>query len=193
MRVNKLTEGNELFCHYRNQTSPQPCYIELDCEGETLTADYNGEIGNAVPFAVWHRRTLRFDIPILTADAANRLLDEIAPLAQRVIGGYESVWDGSNHVGTYTDDAQRAIEEIENLCDDLDFDSENDTIQYWDVADWLNDPDWIKEFGLTAETGNARVHEIAEQIISDAKSEGVLLDGDVAEYILNIRDDLETE
>ena len=94
----KTVEGKKLHHQYPGQTSPQPCYVELDCEAENLSADWNGELGNAVPLSVWHGHTRRWAIPALQAQAANSLLDEIAPLAQRVIDGYTSEWDGNNHV-----------------------------------------------------------------------------------------------
>lgn len=43
-----------VFRLYEGQSSPQPAFIELDCAESTLGAKVNGEVGNAVPFSVWH-------------------------------------------------------------------------------------------------------------------------------------------
>ena len=48
---------------YPGQFHHQSAYIELDPVAKTLTCDWNGEIGNAVPFSVYHGRVLRFTFP----------------------------------------------------------------------------------------------------------------------------------
>jgi hypothetical protein len=121
-----LVKGNELHYHYEGQANAQSCYVELDCEQEVLTATYNSEIGNAVPFSFWHGHDQRWCIPCLNAPAANNLLQSIQPIAERVISGYESIWDGNNFIAKFTDDAQAAIEEIGALCSGDNFDFETD-------------------------------------------------------------------
>ena len=81
--------GTELYTRYPGQSAAQSCHVELDAERGTLSAASNPEIGNAVPMAVHHGRVLRWQIQPLRADAANALLAEIAPLAERVVAGYE--------------------------------------------------------------------------------------------------------
>lgn len=125
----------DLHQHYRGQTSAQPCHVELDCEAGTLTADYSGEIGNGVPVAVWHNRTLRWTIPCLTADAANALLDEVLPIAERIVAGYSRRWDGHNHVGEFDADAEAAREEMASLVDGREF-GEGEKVEEWDACDW---------------------------------------------------------
>jgi len=128
--------GAELLCRYPRQSEPQPCYLSLDCETQRIWCTYDAEIGNAVPTHVWHRRTLRWSIPPLTAEAANDLMERVRPLAAQIVAGYEAVWDGSNHVGRYTADAEAAIEQIERICDGP-WD-ETDVIESWDTEDWLS-------------------------------------------------------
>jgi hypothetical protein len=41
--------------------------------------------------------------------------EEIAPLAERVVAGYERHWDGNNHVARFTEDAQIALRRIADL------------------------------------------------------------------------------
>jgi len=138
VQISKIS-GNDLYCHYDRQTSAQDCYVELDCRNGTLSASYNAEIGNAVPFSVYHGHEQRFGIPMLTAAAVNALMDQITPLAQRVIDGYESDWNGNNMVATFTDDAQAAIDEIREICDaEAESADESNSIQEWDAGDWLD-------------------------------------------------------
>lgn len=120
-KISVIHNSENNLCKYDSQYDVQSAFVELDCAGATLSSTYNSEIGNAVPFSVWHNRELRFGIsPYLKIDAINTLLDEIAPLAQRVVDGYEEEWDGSNYIGTYTDDAEEAKSEIESICDSAD-------------------------------------------------------------------------
>ena len=112
--INKLSINNQnyLAFTYPRQCTSQPCYIELDCDDEELSADYSSEIGNAVPGYVWHNRAIRFQIPALTADAANSLMEDLLERCQKIVDGYEQVWNGSNHVGKYTSEAQGIIDAI---------------------------------------------------------------------------------
>ncbi len=167
--------GCQLYHRYQRQSSPQDCYVELDCERRTLSASPNAEIGNAVPFAVWHHRVLRWSIPVLTDAAANALLDEIAPLAERVCDGYERVWDGNNHVGRYDADAAQAREQIERLCSD-DWD-EDQQVSVWDASDWFgglgNREAQAATLGITATTTDAELDAIAERELAEAAAEDV--------------------
>ena len=175
----KKIAGNSLHCHYDRQTESQGCYIELDCENEKLSASYNAEIGNAIPFSVYHGLDQRWGIPCLTGDTVNDLLDEIAPLAERVIAGYESDWNGNNHVATFTDDAQAAIDEITEICDAVEADETN-SVQEWDVGDWLQYGDKPH-----AETSDNEL----DTLVSDAEpsENNVVINGDIEEYYNNIR------
>lgn len=189
--IDKLTDKTALHCHYDRQSEAQPCYIELDCKTETLRADYNGEIGNAIPFSVYHGHTQRWGIPMLTADAANGLLGRIAPLAERVVAGYDEKWDGNNHVATFTDDAQSAIEEIEALCDIEE--DESLCVTEWDAGYWLQNSicrldidghptQWdhavktvISDYGtITHETTDDQLMEIEEKIEAGADDNVVI-------------------
>ena len=70
--------------------------------------------GDGVPMDIWHHRRLCWTIGALTADAANALMTEVLPLAERVVAGYSPKWNGSNTVGELDDDAQDA--DASDLC-----------------------------------------------------------------------------
>ena len=38
-----------IYCQYQGQSGPQDAFIALDCRDGSAWADYNAEIGNAVP------------------------------------------------------------------------------------------------------------------------------------------------
>lgn len=177
--ITKVTNPTDLHCHYSGQTFPQPCYIELDCKTETLSASYNAEVGNAIPFSVYHGHDQRWGIPCLTADAVNEFMEEILPLAQKIVDGYESIWNGHNHVADFTEDAQEAIEEIQSRCDELERTTdESNTVQVWNISDWIID-----------EVYAATSDDDLQKMIDDSEpfENNVVIEGDITEYLTNLR------
>lgn len=194
VQVRKLDESEpaQLYNRYQGQSEPQPCYVSLDLRDGELTASWNGEIGNAVPFTVWHGVVRRYTIPPLRADAANRLLEEIAPVAQAVLDGATVEWDGSNMVGQLTESASLAEEEIERLHIERAEARDYEIIQVWDAADWLQEDDY-ESLGITPEMTDDDLEEIAEDIRANASAEGVELIENLIEYLQEKRDDCRLE
>lgn len=179
-------EGTALHHRYRGQTSAQPAHVELDCDTGKLSASHNTEIGSGVPVKVWHSRTLRWRIPALTAEAANALLEEIAPLCERIVAGYEKVWDGNNHVGQFDDDAIAARDEVYALCDRNW--SEGEVIEVWDAADWYGAVGRVEaqanSLGITATTTDEELAVIEEREENEAAPR--LLEG-LARHLKTLR------
>jgi len=171
--IKALTEKYELLCTYPGQTSPQGAYIELDTGTGEISAEYNPEIGNAVPMRVWNGITIRYGIPLLTDEAANSLMEELQPLLERVYAGTETVWNGNNHVGRMDEDAAAAHGEIEQTLERMGQDEE-DT-----VSDGC-DGNWEYELlrAVTAESTDAQIAQEASDAVAEADSGNVLLDED---------------
>jgi hypothetical protein len=157
-------EGTDLHLKYRGQHGAQPVYVQLDCDSATLSAAASGEIGSGIPMRAWHGRWQRWTIPALTAEAANGLLAEILPLAERIVAGYYCRWDGHNHVGRFDDDAAEASEGVSALCD-RDWDGQ--TIEVWDACDWYGaaggDDSQRSALGITAATTDDELVAIEER------------------------------
>ena len=119
--ISNLREKMPVFHKYPQQFTVQPAYIELDCRGEgEILADYNAEIGSGVPEYVWHHHAIRWRISAKTTrKSLKALFKDAAFLAvcHRILAGYESEWNGSNHVGKYCDDAQEAIMQAKILIE----------------------------------------------------------------------------
>lgn len=197
--VTYCADPTELYRHYAGQHEAQDAYIELDLRAEGLHASYNAEIGNAVPFSVHHGFERRYPIPTLTAEAANRVMEDIIPLATRVVEDWEQHWDGNNLVASLGDDARAAEEEIELLLGvDLDlqeaFDS-SDLVQEWDIEGATNG-DEVSEYDITSTTSDERLEEIADSITQDLAGVGesavVVVDG-LQEHLRRLRDELAEE
>ncbi len=165
-----------LYVRYDRQTKAQPAHVELEQDG-TLTADWSGEIGGT-PMDVYHRRRLWWDVdPHLTGQAVADLLAEIAPLAQRVLDGWTEDWDGNNNVGTLTEDAQQASDEIERLC--IETATSDERVSVYQAREWISDYDWPSYHW----TGSATWQSVASEIEEEARGEGVLIDDDTAEAL----------
>ena len=112
------TGRNPLFHQYSGQFNPQPAYLELDGENQTVRFDWSGEIGNAVPITVWNRRERRIYIP---ASASCKLLDEYiedhAETILHLLKTYKSDFDQNcNLVGSWDEET---IQELEYESDEL--------------------------------------------------------------------------
>ncbi len=177
-----------LYNRYQGQTQPQRTYLELDPESRALRADWDAEIGNAVPMAVYHRLIRRYYIPCpyLTAEAIGRVMDEVAPLAARVCDGWSSGWDGHNISGGLTEAAGEAEYAIIAILDRACSDSyPQDQIHIWEACDWLADTradviEQIRSQGV--EAARARIE-------SDAQGEGIILEG-LDEYLWGLEADV---
>ncbi|MCX4451625.1 hypothetical protein [Streptomyces sp. NBC_01789] len=170
LEIIECTSPTELFRHYDGQSEAQAAYIELDLRDGQLLADYNGEIGNGVPFSVYHGFQRRWSIPVLTADAANRIMREIAPLAARMLADWEEVWDGNNHIARLGEDALAADDEIDDLLGlrppyRRPFE-EADLVGQWDLDGATNGCE-ADEYSITATTSDKRLQEIEQEILQD--------------------------
>src|SRR5690606_13306206 len=111
VKIRPVVEPTALYCRYGNNYEPQPVYVALDLEDGALYADYQA---GGTPMRVWLGQVRTWSIPPLVADAANALLREIAPLAQRILDGssIEVTPRTGNRIGVLSDDAAVAEREI---------------------------------------------------------------------------------
>jgi hypothetical protein len=181
---------DSLFHQYPGQNEPQQVYVELDLEDGRLEVDWDGEIGNAVPAPVYHRRVLRWYLwKIPTAGGSNELVEKITPLAQRVLDGASVEWDGNNMSGTFTQDAQDAIDEIEGIVDGW-FDEFTARVEPVDAWDWIDGND--DDLGVTADSSDEDLKRIAEEIRSGASPEtdgGYVVIVGLTDYLEEVREE----
>ncbi|MEU1071957.1 MULTISPECIES: hypothetical protein [unclassified Streptomyces] len=198
VRIIDCTTPAKLFHQYPDEFKPQPAYIELDLRAGTLLADYDSEIGNAVPFSVHHGFERRYTIPVLTAEAANRVMREIAPLADRILADWDDRWDGNNTVAVLGKDAQAAEEEIEEALglnlgygnDDNQGFADSDLVAAWDIDGAINGLE-AEEYDITAETTDERLDEIEAEILTGLASCGdsdVVVCSALSGYLRGLRD-----
>ena len=190
INIQQCTEAAELYRHYEGQTEPQPAYIELALNTGSLSASYNAEIGNAIPFTVYHGFERRYSIPVLTAEAANQAMERIVPLAERIVADSDTHWDGNNTVIVLGDDARAAEAEIEDYLEG-NFD-ESDEVTVWGI-DGATNGEEAELYQITPATTDERLAEIAATITTDmvecSASDVVIVEG-IEDYLEDLRADL---
>ncbi len=134
---------------------------------------------------------MRFGIPTgMKAEVVNYLMEEIKPLAMKVLEGYECSWNGNNHVGSFTDEADEAQYKIESMCGTVDMD---DCLAIWDAEDWFSGIGTLvhqaKELGITSKSSDDDLEQMSIREEQTALSEGIILK-DALESLTEIRDSL---
>jgi hypothetical protein len=166
-----------LFHQYPLQHNPQRAYLDFNPESDqlTLTAGYNGEIGNAIPANVWNRKILRFSIEPATCESDLDSLgqnEELESLLKEIVAGRESDWQR----GCYTEQAEYAIRSVESLLE-----SELDTIAVWDSIEWIANCDSI--VNDLADAGS--IEKLADDCKPDHSSDFVVF-GDLEEAVAKV-------
>lgn len=187
--------------HYLGEINPQGVFIRLDLEDGELSAGPDEVVGTGVSGAEFWGRTRRYRIPALTADVANALLEELTPLAQRVLDDSEVEWDGDNWVAALGPDARDAEEEIGahlGIGHGQDFELHElvGEIDPFDmVADYAVDPEGADasaaEYGITGSTTDEALDEICALITEQAGggcASGVAVVPGLRGYLTDLRD-----
>lgn len=108
---------------------------------------------------------------------------ELAELAQRVAEGLTEARDGSNRVGTLTDDARAALEAIEDWVAEYG--------RYLVAEGWTHSDvgDWLDEDAVRADMTDGALDEWVQEAEQAAKADQVLLDGPVLDWAEKVRDE----
>lgn len=113
--VRKISDYRYTF---PGQFRQQNAYFDFDLDEDVVTATHNPEIGNAIPFRVYHGLGRRYGFnPNLKMGTVNRLGRELIPLWERVRAGMTVEWDGNNNVARLNADARKAEGEIAYIID----------------------------------------------------------------------------
>ena len=161
---------------------------------------------DAVPAREWHGLTLVVDIAAnANIDALRETLadgGEASELIDRVIAGHGSRWNGNNYVGTLTDDARDALDNLKGALAGL-------PTSNWgamDVRDYLAPLTAalnatfnatfnatraatyaaIDAAGLTDQSGPDAIAAAAARLVDDAAVDRVVLTGDVVRHLTRL-------
>ncbi len=104
-------------------------------------------------------------------------------LLARICDGWTDVSNAYNLRGELDEDAEAATDELLEAISELNTES----LSVCKVEEWLND---ASNCGISALTTNDELNELEDTLISDARYENVLLDGNVLGRLTEMRDEL---
>ena len=189
IQIAKVDRDDELF--FEMESGAAPTYLEVDLPGREVSVGYHA--GNGTPGRVWHGFIRRYDIPLLTADAVNRLMEKIAPLAERMCDDWsEEIGRGGRAEAVLGADGRAAEDElVATLPGDEDVDPA-DLVDVWDAAALFVGNE-TEEYGITERTSDAELKQIAEKMLDQVRSSsasGVVVAPGLEDYLRYLRAEL---
>jgi hypothetical protein len=162
--------------------------------------------GDGTPEDEWHGRTRRWRIGsgegVIDLDALEADLGpdgRLSLLIDRIKAGLEIYWNGNNHVGRLTDDANDAeVELLDLFYGDTYIDQ---SIQVWEAADYLSgsgqytEAEILDDANLSAldDIDEERLDRAAIKVEEDALGDNIILVGAkeaIRNCIMRVREDL---
>src|SRR5690606_41699774 len=132
-----------------------------------------------------------YDIPLLTADAVNRLMEKIAPLAEQMCDDWsEEIGRGGRAEAVLGADGRAAEDElVATLPGDEDVDPA-DLVDVWDAAALFGGNE-VDEYGITADTSDQQLEQIATHMLDEIRhnsASGVVVAPGRQEDLRDLRD-----
>lgn len=189
IQIAKVDRDDELF--FEMESGAAPTYLEVDLTSREISVDYQASSGT--PGRVWHGFIRRFDIPLLTATAANRLMEQIAPLAERMCNDWsEEIGRGGRAEAVLGADGRAAESELIATLPDENTVDPADTVDVWE-ASLMFVGNEVDEYGITERTSDAELEQIAEKMLDEIRSSsasGVVVAPGLEEYLRDLRDEM---
>jgi len=171
-------------------------YLAVSEDGISLhTSTCHG--GDATPIEVYHGRVLHYTVAsaysgsvVIARDTLAEDLREggqLTALLERVHAGLSVEWNGNNHVGRLTADAEDAAEDMNALLDRDDSRYVDTSWGVWDAEDWL-----VGDHGITAETTDWQIAALAAEYTAQAVLDHVRF-ANMFEVLTDIRGRLREE
>jgi hypothetical protein len=184
-----------LYNKYTSQTNPQPAYITIYPDGYRAVADWSGIVGPGQSMESWLGHEITIDVnESAKGDAIADMLESetFQTLAERICDGHSIVWDGNNHVGRLTDDAQEAKDELEEFVSK---ELEGEEAEIWEIGEWMDGITYydngnysIQEIGdITAKTTDEELEAMEEKIQSMADDGNVEISDSISDWLESLR------
>lgn len=190
--ITKVTAPAELFHWYDREHQPQGCQLTLDLETGEMTAGFDPASKEAAsPPEIAYGYLRRWDIPMLTAEGANRLMAEVKPLAQRVCDDWheETDWQHNGWV-VLGADAEAATQAIDEACRSWD-EEEKYLIAVHGVVGLEADG-----YKITATTTDEQLEQYADELTAEAAEaapSGVAVYPGLLDYYIQLRNERREE
>lgn len=137
------------------------------------------------PVDEWHNRILTGGFEFRPNEDALEEYLRSAPgqaLLARACDGHAVEWDGRNLVGSLTEDADQAYQQLFVDAEDL----PECAWALWQVGDWIPDPG---DVGVDADTTDEDIARISAELTQRSIDEHVIIDDDIADYLAEYRDE----
>lgn len=159
-------------------------FLNLDPRDRTvwISQEYRT---NSMSMDEWHDLILTWEIKSYPLESDMRQwLEESMESLKTICDGFESVWNGHNHVGRYSDDAKNQVAAITY---ELDNDGgPRNYYEYWTVASWLE--------GCRSEISAAMTDEELASLVENWQPTGeIVVSGDILKFAKGVRDVLREE
>ena len=186
IRKAEVEDPRAFFCRYQGECNAQPVFLYLDLQdGELFVSTWESD-ESSFPAATFNgtlRRWKWSGVP--TPDQANDLMEEVAPLAQKMLDSSEVDFVEGNWVGTLGEEAQKAERAIEKaLC------AEWGRVCEMDPSEFFGD---LADLGITAETTDEEIEKVVAEADYTGDEGVVYVVEDAGEFLREARDEMKDE
>lgn len=158
----------------------------LDCRDRTCGVSQEMH-DNSTTSAIYHGHMLTCKIDGHPSESmARETIEQNTDLIARIVTGYESQWNGNNHIAIYTDDARAAWEELQRQLEYL-----QPHYEFWQTDEWLYP---AMETDIHADTSDEQIAQLAADWMTT--DDHIILDNDLdyaVKYITDYRNDKRDE
>jgi len=165
-------------------------YLVLDWGTREARVEWRHSSQTGATAHEWHGHQMALRLPanvdacLLTAWLQDRV-NTLAAIAE----GYESAWDGHNHIAGFSERASQLLDELGEAANEW---TEGETLALpdgqgvWAASQWLYDS---RHELVTATSTDEEIASTAERLDREAKAEGVRVDG-AEDYLRSVREEL---
>jgi hypothetical protein len=166
-------------------------YLVLDWGRRQVDVEWRNSSQTGMTFYEWHGHQVALPLPAnVDARRLTEWITEHMPTLVLIADGYESAWDGNNHVAQFSAAASAALDNLAIAAD---------MHEGWDLTLALPDgegmwaaSDWLYETRLDhvgPRSTDAEIAAVVADLEKDALAEGIRLEG-AEEYLQSVRDEL---
>jgi hypothetical protein len=183
--IEAIKRATDLLLEHDAADEDTDLMLCIDWQNEVVEFFSQSSSNNSTSAAEWHGHEINVRLPKVDARNIKQALLEFAPSIREMAECYDSQWNGSNHVASWTDldmleDFRR---DLDNVIDDL---IHSVTIDC-SPQDWFSTVT-AEDLGITAATTDEEVEQLAKENVEDALHNDRVLYG-AEDYLLELRDE----
>jgi len=192
---NDVEDGDPLAYAWRAEDGGNyiRSYLVLDWGQREARIAWHMSSETAITFYEFHGHQTALPLPAnVDARRLAQWLVENAARLELIAAGYESAWDGHNHVARFSPAASTLLDD---LTMEADLWTETEALALpdgegvWAASDWLYD---CRHSLVSASSSDDEIAATAERVEQEARAEGIRVKG-AADYLLSVREELRDE